>query len=202
MSSNEKKKGFYRPGEAPSESGKNPDVPYSTGISLSKRVKRSDPVPDVDNGFEVTGGNTPDPAFEMPQSPASQPEPVCPASDTPCREESKFEPAESVAHEQVFGLFRNKPNSKAALAIVGIALVVAIVLTIALIPHTVDKSCDWCGRRPSVAYKTSDGSMAYVCKNCSSKCALCGKKAEKHYENLVGTFVFVCNNCYKQVTGK
>lgn len=48
-------------------------------------------------------------------------------------------------------------------------------------------------------YKTSDGSKAYVCKDCSKECALCGKKATKHYENMLGMVVFVCDDCYKEV---
>lgn len=62
---------------------------------------------------------------------------------------------------------------------------------------TVDKPCDWCSNRPSVAYKTSDGSYAYVCRKCSKTCKLCGEKADRHYENLIGTMVFVCDDCYK-----
>lgn len=48
-------------------------------------------------------------------------------------------------------------------------------------------------------YKTSDGSKAYVCKDCSKECAWCGKKATKHYENMLGMVVFVCDDCYKEV---
>lgn len=62
---------------------------------------------------------------------------------------------------------------------------------------TVDKPCDWCSNRPSIAYKTSDGSYAYVCRKCSKTCKLCGEKADRHYENLIGTMVFVCDDCYK-----
>lgn len=29
-----------------------------------------------------------------------------------------------------------------------------------------DKPCDWCGHSPTVAYKESDGSYSYVCKEC------------------------------------
>lgn len=29
-----------------------------------------------------------------------------------------------------------------------------------------DKPCDWCGHSPTVAYKESDGSYSYVCKDC------------------------------------
>lgn len=62
---------------------------------------------------------------------------------------------------------------------------------------TVDKPCDWCSKRPSVAYKTLDGSYAYVCRKCSKTCKLCGEKADRHYENLIGTMVFVCDDCYQ-----
>lgn len=63
--------------------------------------------------------------------------------------------------------------------------------------HTVDEPCDWCGSRPSVSYETSDGSKAYVCKECSKMCMICGdNKATKHYENLLGMILFVCDDCY------
>lgn len=62
---------------------------------------------------------------------------------------------------------------------------------------TVDKSCDWCGRRPSVAYKNSAGDDAYVCKDCSSECMYCGdEKATKRAENLFGMILFLCSDCY------
>lgn len=48
-----------------------------------------------------------------------------------------------------------------------------------------DKPCDWCGHSPTVAYKESDGSYSYVCKECRKKCAWCGKKATRHYENMM-----------------
>ena len=59
--------------------------------------------------------------------------------------------------------------------------------------------CDWCGNSPSVAYKMSDDSYSYVCKDCSKKCAWCGEKATKHYENLAGMMVFVCDDCYEEL---
>ncbi len=75
-----------------------------------------------------------------------------------------------------------------------------LVLSIMLSTHLVNKPCDYCGRTPSIAYKTSDDSMAYVCRDCSKECMLCHKKATKHYENLIGTMVFVCNDCYEEVS--
>lgn len=64
-----------------------------------------------------------------------------------------------------------------------------------------NEPCDWCGRTPSVVFKTSDGSKAYVCKECMRYCMLCERKrATKHYENMAGTMVFVCDECYREVT--
>lgn len=82
----------------------------------------------------------------------------------------------------------------------GIAVAVVVLVAILVMPHTVDERCDWCGRRPSMAFKTSDGSTAYVCKDCSKECAVCGRRATKHYENLLGMIVFVCDDCYKEAT--
>lgn len=93
----------------------------------------------------------------------------------------------------------NKKSSKIPKMLIGIFAVLAVVIVVALVPRTVDKPCDWCNHRPSMALKTSDGSMAYVCKDCSKECAWCGKKAKKHYENMLGMVVFVCNDCYKEV---
>lgn len=85
--------------------------------------------------------------------------------------------------------------------LLGIAVIAIAIFMITRFTSTVDESCDWCGDRPSVAYKVSDGSYSYVCKDCSKECAWCGDKATKHYENMVGMMVFVCNDCYKEVTG-
>lgn len=63
----------------------------------------------------------------------------------------------------------------------------------------VDEYCDWCGDSPSYAYETSDGSMSYVCPECSSECFFCGEKATRHYENLLGSMVFVCDDCYEDM---
>ena len=81
------------------------------------------------------------------------------------------------------------------------ALIVAVIVVVVAIavPRPVNEPCDWCNSRPSMEYKTSDGSKAYVCKDCSKECALCNKKASKHYENMLGMVVFVCNDCYKEV---
>lgn len=93
---------------------------------------------------------------------------------------------------------KTKPFRK---LIFGVAIVLILVFIITRFTSVVDVPCDWCGNRPSVAYKTSDGSSAYVCKECSKKCAFCENKATKHYENLLGMMVFVCNDCYKEITG-
>lgn len=104
--------------------------------------------------------------------------------------------AASVAN--VVGTTNKRPN-KHPKVLLGIAVVLVVIAVIALMPHAVDKPCDWCNHRPSMAFKTSDGSMAYVCKDCSKECAWCNKKATKHYENALGMIVFVCNECYKEV---
>lgn len=83
--------------------------------------------------------------------------------------------------------------------VVGVVVVAAAIFIITRFTATVDKPCDWCGSKPSVAYKMSDGSYSYVCKDCSKECALCGDKATKHYENALGMMVFVCNDCYKEI---
>ena len=90
----------------------------------------------------------------------------------------------------------NKKSNKHLKMLLGIIVVLIAIAVIVLMPHTVDEPCDWCNRRPSMAFKTSDGSIAYVCKNCSKECAWCNKKATKHYENMLGMIVFVCNDCY------
>ncbi|MEM0529234.1 hypothetical protein WGC32_02695 [Zongyangia sp. HA2173] len=85
--------------------------------------------------------------------------------------------------------------------IIAAALIIAVMVWIfTSCSSTVDVPCDWCGKTPSVAYQTSDGSDAYVCKDCSKVCALCGEKATKHYENLLGMVIFVCNDCYGMAT--
>lgn len=60
-----------------------------------------------------------------------------------------------------------------------------------------DEPCDWFGKSPSVAYKISDVSKSYVCKDCSKNCAICGKKATKHSENMLGMVIFRCDECYQ-----
>lgn len=56
--------------------------------------------------------------------------------------------------------------------------------------------CDRCGNNGAKAYTLSDGSVEYVCRECSSKCEFCGEKAVTHYESLLGVNIFVCQECY------
>ncbi len=70
----------------------------------------------------------------------------------------------------------NKRSNKHFKMLFGITAVLVVIVVMALVPHTVDEPCDWCNHRPSMAFKTSDGSMAYVCKDCSKECAWCNKK--------------------------
>lgn len=93
----------------------------------------------------------------------------------------------------------NRRINKRFKILLGIIAALVVVIAIVLMPHMVNEPCDWCDNKPSMAFKTSDGSMAYVCKDCSKECALCNKKASKHYENMLGMIVFVCNDCYKEV---
>lgn len=91
-----------------------------------------------------------------------------------------------------------KKGNKHSKMLLGILAVFVVIVVMVLMPHPVDKPCDWCNDRPSMAYKTSDGSMAYVCKDCSKGCTWCDKKATKHYENMFGMIVFVCDDCYEE----
>ena len=81
------------------------------------------------------------------------------------------------------------------------AIIVIVFLFVFVSRRMVDEPCDWCHSRPTMAFKTSDGSMAYVCSECRKTCTWCGKRATKHYENMLGMIVFVCDECYKDVTG-
>lgn len=63
----------------------------------------------------------------------------------------------------------NKRSNKHSKILFGIIDVLVAIAVIVLMPHTVDEPCDWCNHRPSMAFKTSDGSGAYVCKGCSKK---------------------------------
>lgn len=114
----------------------------------------------------------------------------CSKCGTPIKESSEVSRVE---------LTLNKKNKYAKKLFVGIAIAIIVVIAIFIVPHTVNEPCDWCNHRPSMEFKTSDGSKAYVCKDCSKDCAWCNKKATKHYENMLGMIVFVCNDCYKDV---
>ena len=86
-----------------------------------------------------------------------------------------------------------------------VKVIVFVAIAVIVIPRILSFSmepCEWCGDRPSVAYKMSDGSKFYVCRDCSKSCVLCGNKATKHYESLLGTLNFVCDDCYDTLTEK
>lgn len=92
------------------------------------------------------------------------------------------------------------PSKKSELwkkVVVGIVVIAVAIFIITRFTSVVDEPCDWCDNSPSVAYKMSDGSYSYVCKDCSKKCVWCGEKATKHYENLANMMVFVCDDCYE-----
>lgn len=95
----------------------------------------------------------------------------------------------------------SKLSGKAKKIIIAVALVIVVVIGMFSFSSAVNEPCDWCGHSPSVKYKTSDGELAYVCKDCSKECTWCGAKATKHYENLFGMIVFVCNDCYEEAAG-
>lgn len=99
------------------------------------------------------------------------------------------------------GKTSKRTNKRFKILISIIAAVAVVIVAIVKMPHMVNEPCDWCEHKPSMAFKTSDGTMAYVCIDCSKECALCGEKASKHYENMVGMIVFVCDDCYKEVNG-
>lgn len=102
------------------------------------------------------------------------------------------------ARDNVVSKSPKLPGGKKKIITGGILLVAAIVIVWRLLAIS-NEPCDWCGSSPSVAYKTSDGSKAYVCRECSKKCAWCDNKATRHYENLLGMIVFVCDDCYEDV---
>lgn len=80
-------------------------------------------------------------------------------------------------------------------------MVAVAIFIIIRFTATVDEPYDWCGDRTSVAYKMSDGSYAYVCKDCSKKYIWCGDKVDRNYEKAVGMMDFVYNDCYKESAG-
>lgn len=109
---------------------------------------------------------------------------------------------ESVVNESVVSTSdQTKKGGFAKKATAGVAVIAVLIFIITRFTSTVNEPCDWCGDSPSVAYELSDGSDAYVCKDCSKTCLWCGNKAKKHYENLLGTIVFVCNDCYEEAAG-
>ena len=94
----------------------------------------------------------------------------------------------------------SRPPRKAGLwekIVLGVAVLAVAIFVVTRFTSMSDEPCDWCGNSPSVAYKMSDDSYSYVCKDCSKKCAWCGEKATKHYENLAHMMVFVCDDCYE-----
>lgn len=63
----------------------------------------------------------------------------------------------------------------------------------------VDEPCMYCHQSPSKEYKKNDGTLVYVCEDCSSVCMICGdNKATKQYESLLG-IMFVCDDCFEAV---
>lgn len=109
-------------------------------------------------------------------------------------------PVSGRKNASVSGTSSVKKKNALKITMIIVAIAVILGLTLKLVPNTANKPCDWCGRSPSVEYKTASGSKAHVCKDCSKQCAWCSKKSTKHYENAFGMIVFVCDNCYKTVS--
>ena len=94
------------------------------------------------------------------------------------------------------------PNKNLIIMLAGIVggmIAMAVLIVFLKMPHLVNEECDWCYHKPSVAYKNSEGEMAYVCRDCSKYCMFCDERATKHYENLAGMMVFVCADCYEEM---
>lgn len=94
----------------------------------------------------------------------------------------------------------SRPSRKAELwkkVVLGVAVFAVVIFAVTRFTSMPDEPCDWCGNSPPVAYKMSDDTYSYVCKDCGKKCAWCGEKATKHYENLVHMMIFVCDDCYE-----
>lgn len=93
-----------------------------------------------------------------------------------------------------------KGFQKKYVAILAAVITCGIILIAIFSNRPVNSPCDWCHRIPSVEFKTSDGSKAYVCKECMKRCMICSnKRATHHYENYFGMIVFVCDDCYREV---
>ncbi len=80
--------------------------------------------------------------------------------------------------EHVYDVIAPKNNSARVWKIIIPSLIVGVIVIWGFMQlmSVSDKPCDWCGHSPTVAYKESDGSYSYVCKECRKKCAWCGKK--------------------------
>ena len=90
---------------------------------------------------------------------------------------------------------KNSKSSKGVIKVLlGICLVTILAFGIRAIMSVSKEPCDWCGNSPSIAYKTSEGGKAYVCKECKKTCFFCGERATKHYENAFEMMVFVCSS--------
>ena len=116
-------------------------------------------------------------------------------------DESILKPTRKRPSRRIKIIHARKRGKAIFAAIVFAAAVSAMVLYLVLNKWAVDMPCDWCRKRPSVAFETSDGSEAYVCRDCMKTCMICEKKrAVKHYENLAGMIVFVCEDCYREIS--
>lgn len=119
MSTSEKKKGFYRPGEASVEPEKSPDVSYSSGISLSKRSKRSEAAPVEESICEIVSSTTPASNPECHSIPTPLPTPSYRVSDAPHKEEAEYKSEEPIAHEPVASICSSVSEATPVLTTLG-----------------------------------------------------------------------------------
>ena len=122
-------------------------------------------------------------------------------TDNAIVDESILKPTKKRPSRRMEIIHVGKRRKAICAAIVFAAALIAMVLYLVLNRWAVDMPCDWCRKRPSVAFETSQGSKAYVCRNCMKICMICEKnRAVKHYENYAGMIVFACEDCYREMS--
>lgn len=71
-------------------------------------------------------------------------------------------PVAGVTSSNNVGVPKNKTSRKSSKILIAIVAVIVVGVVAIAVPRPVNKPCDWCNSRPSMEYKTSDGSKAYV----------------------------------------
>lgn len=81
--------------------------------------------------------------------------------------------------EHVYDVIAPKNTSARVWKIIIPSLIVGVIVIWGFMQlmSVSDKPCDWCGHSPTVAYKESDGSYSYVCKECRKKMCMVWKKS-------------------------